>query len=252
MESKINSRFPSSDIREPILSYLFRLLELYPPERCIQLSGQFYRIMVNDEESKTEEKLAEFVGILLGDGCISNTYQNRIQITLNKNELGYSKYVEKLIEEIFYIKPKIRFRKNENALDIQIFDKNLVNFLIEKIGLVASPKWGRAKIPKLFLGNKLEKYVLRGYFDTDGSVVITNNNGTKYPRLEMKVCPSPMRDSFISILKRNGFHFGAYKIDNNRTRIQLNGRIQLKKWLDEIGIMNPNQIGRLDKIDKVI
>lgn len=194
------------------------------------------------------KRLAEFVGILLGDGCISNTYQNRIQITLNKNETQYAIYIAKLIEELFNIRPEIRIRKNENTLDILVFNKKIVDFLVKQLGMMTSPKWKRAKIPELFINTDFERYVLRGYFDTDGSVVITNNNGVIYPRLEMKICPSPMRNSFISILKRNGFRFGAYKIDNNRTRIQLNGKNQVRKWVKDIGIMNFNQLERLDRI----
>ena len=53
--------------------------------------------------------------------------------------------------------------------------------------------------------NNLALKVLRGYMDTDGCVVIFNNNGTKYPRLEMKVCPSPMQNQFIEILKKHHF-----------------------------------------------
>jgi len=194
------------------------------------------------------KELAEFVGILLGDGSIDAKRQHRIQITLNKTELEYAKYIIKIIKKLFAVKILLKFRKTENALDIQIFNKELVDFLINKIGMKASPKWGRAVIPKIFMNTKLEKYVLRGYFDTDGSVVITNNNGILYPRLEMKICPSPMRNSIIDILDRLNFRFGAYNIENKRTRIQMNGQGQLGKWLKEIGIKNPNYLKKAKSI----
>jgi len=195
---------------------------------------------------KNNFKLAEFVGILLGDGSIS-IRQYRIQITLNKNEIKYAFYISKLIIELFGFKPKIKFRKNENTLDIQVFSKQVVEFLIYEIGLVSAPKWNRAILPKIYIDSKLGKYVLRGYFDTDGSVVITNNNGTIYPRLEMKICPSPMKNSLIEILRRRKFRFGEYTIENNRTRIQMNGKSQLQKWLKEIGIKNPNYLEKINK-----
>jgi len=195
-------------------------------------------------------RLAEFVGILLGDGSIDSKRQYRVQITLNKNEVEYANYIIRIIKSLFDVKVLLKFRKNENTLDIHIFNKKFVNFLVNKVGMVPSPKWNRAVIPKVFLNNKLEKYVLRGYFDTDGSVVITNNNGTIYPRLEMKVCPSPMRNSFVEILRRLNFRFGAYKIDNNRTRIQINGRGQLKKWIKEVGIKNPNYLRKINNYVK--
>ncbi|MFH1785250.1 MAG: hypothetical protein ABH842_02390 [Candidatus Micrarchaeota archaeon] len=68
-----------------------------------------------------DEELAEFVGILLGDGNIGiykSTVngriktQYRIKITLNSvKDKEYSKYVASLIKIIFGKDPKIRFRK---------------------------------------------------------------------------------------------------------------------------------------------
>ncbi len=197
---------------------------------------------------KKDPKLAELIGILLGDGCISESYQNRIQITLNSNELDYGEYIRKLFNNLFDIMPILKFRKKERAIDIQVFSKDLVRFLIDKVGLLPSPKWERAKLPKTYLAKGLRRYVLRGYFDTDGSVVIANNNGTPYPRLEMKICPSPMRDTFVGILRKEGFRFGAYAIENNRTRIQMNGKNQATKWLINIGFSNPIHIQKYDKI----
>ncbi|MBD3209227.1 hypothetical protein GF367_02305 [Candidatus Woesearchaeota archaeon] len=57
------------------------------------------------------------------------------------------------------------------------------------MGMRLSPKWGRARIPGMFMNRFFGRYVLRGYFDIDGSVVIANNNGPRYPRLEMKNKP---------------------------------------------------------------
>ena len=162
--------------------------------------------------------------------------------------MAYANYISQLIKDLFDKIPIVRPRKNERALDIQIFNKAIVDFIINKVGMVTSPKWGRARIPDSFLNTELERFVLRGYFDTDGSVVITNNNGTINPRLEMKICPSPMRNSLINILKKIGFRFGVYRIDNNMARIQINGKEQGRKWLKEVGIMNYNQLNKLNKV----
>ena len=196
---------------------------------------------------KNNCKIAELIGILLGDGSIS-IKEYRVQVTLHKNEINYAIYISRLFIELFNLKPKIRFRKNENALDIRVFSKEFVNFLLNEIGLVPAPKWNRAVIPNYYIGSRLDKYILRGYFDTDGSIVITNNNGTIYPRLEMKVCPSPMKDSLIKILNRRKFRFGVYSIENNRTRIQMNGYSQLLKWIREIGIKNTNQSNKIKNL----
>ena len=199
--------------------------------------------------------LAEFVGILLGDGsiCLKNINSkchNRLKITLDSNtDKEYITYVSDLIENIFEIKPQINKRKNENAVDLFIFNKDIIGFLINNVGLKLSPKWNRALIPETFLKNNLDLMVVRGYFDTDGALVTANNNGTIYPRLEMKVCPSPMQSQFIAILTKYKLKFGAYQIGKGKIRIQLNGKGELKKWINLIGFSNQKNI---DKIKRFI
>lgn len=204
------------------------------------------------------KKLAELVGILLGDGSIGiykcrfrnkTSFQHRIKISLNsKNELEYAGHIENLIESLFDLKLLRRYRTKENTLDLLIFNKYIVNFLIDKLGLFLSPKKGRAKIPKIYLKNSLELLVLKGYFDTDGCLAIVNNNGILYPRLEMKVCKSPMQMQFVDILERNKFRFGFYKIENDNIRIQLNGLNELNKWYNLIGFSNTKILERYRKM----
>jgi hypothetical protein len=182
--------------------------------------------------------LAEFVGIMLGDGYLSD---NRIKISFNSKESYYIDYVSKIVEDIFDTKPIIKFRKNENTAELFVFKREIIK-KIKSIGLINSPKWNNAVIP-----NKILKYdldVLRGYFDTDGCVVITNNNGTIYPRIEMKICPSPMQNQFIQILKKYSFRFGVYQIGKGEVRIQLNGKKQLEKWFKLVGSNNQKHINK--------
>lgn len=198
--------------------------------------------------------LAEIIGILLGDGSIGVykcrnekkiSIQHRVKITLNsKDDLQYSFYIQELIKNLFGIKTLRRFRSNENTFDILSFNKEFLQFLTNDIGLVLSPKWERARIPDFCFRHNLELQVLKGYFDTDGCIAIVNNNGTIYPRLEMKVCPSPMQKQFLEILRKYNFRFGAYKIGKGKVRIQLNGVQELRKWCKLIGFSNKKNIER--------
>lgn len=207
---------------------------------------------------KESSDLAELIGILLGDGSIgiyqckererSHT-QHKLQITCNKvDDADYIKYIENLLLKLFGAKPKISYR-DKKTCDLRMFDRRIIRFLINEIGMELSPKWNRAKIPNFYLNNDLELKVLRGYFDTDGSVVVTNNNGTVYPRLEMKVCPSIMQTQFIEILNRLGFNFGVYQIGKGKVRIQMNGKKQLSKWVKEIGFSNTKHVLKANKFE---
>lgn len=197
--------------------------------------------------SKSNPNLAEFIGILLGDGSIGIynckagnkiKIQHKIQITLNSvDDKEYIKYVMNLFRELFGIAAKPYHREGK-TFDIRSFRKEIIRFLINDIGLRLAPKKHRAKIPDFYTDTAYELDIIRGYFDTDGSVVLANNNGTLYPRLEMKVCRSPMLNQFVNILQKSGFKFGVYQIGEDQFRIQLNGKKQLRKWEKLIGFKN--------------
>ncbi|MBW2981003.1 hypothetical protein KY360_06320 [Candidatus Woesearchaeota archaeon] len=199
------------------------------------------------------KKLAEFIGILLGDGSISLKAQNpnlnnRLKISFNsKDDSEYIFYVKCIIEDLFEIEPKLKYRKNENTADLFIFKKDLIVFLTRDIGLKLSPKWNNAEIPKRFMSNDLDLLVLRGYFDTDGCLVTTNNNGRIYPRLEMKVSPSPMQKQFVDILRKYNFRLGVYHIGKGKVRIQLNGKEQLRRWINLVGFGNIKHRNKINR-----
>lgn len=206
-----------------------------------------------DLEKINNKKIAEFIGILLGDGSLclkdgKNNTNNRLKITFNsKDDKEYIYYVKNLIKELFGIDPILKFRTNENTADLFLFRKEMIIFLTEKVGLKLSPKWNRAMIPAQFLADELDVCVLRGCFDTDGCLVTTNNNGIKYPRLELKICPSPMQNQFIEILKKYNFKFGIYQVGKGEVRIQLNGKKQLQKWIELVGFSNEKHINKIKR-----
>ena len=187
---------------------------------------------------------AELIGIILGDGYIKKN--KKIKITFNsKDDLHYMYFVKKLIYDLFCYNAPVHFRKNENAVDIRITKRSIVNYFLKE-GLKESPKWNKAEIPKSYLKHK--KYVLRGLFDTDGCLVRTNNNGTLYPRLEIKICPSPLQKQIIKVLESYNFRFGVYQIGNGQIRLQINGRSELKKWNKLIGFSNNKHLMKFYEI----
>ena len=202
-------------------------------------------------KSKITSELAEFIGIVLGDGSLSiyNSEKHpyrRLKISFHSDDSHYINYVSQLIQKVLNEKPIFKKRKNGNTADLFVFKRNIINYLLD-LGLKKSPKWGRAIIPESFLNKKLGKFVLRGYFDTDGSLVVTNNNGTIYPRLEMKISPSPMQNQFIQLLQFYGFRFGVYQIGRGKVRIQMNGKKELKKWVKLIGFSNIKHLNKYQK-----
>lgn len=134
------------------------------------------------EESR---ELAEFYGVMLGDGNSTRikgkkvgTYSIKIVGDSRYDKEYLSKYVKQLIEDLFDIKTNLRKQKHKNAIFIEAHGKMLVNFL-EKKGFKPGNKIkNRLEIPAWIKNN--EEYLvacIRGLFDTDGSFYkLTNQN----------------------------------------------------------------------------
>ncbi|MBI2628627.1 hypothetical protein HYW74_00925 [Candidatus Pacearchaeota archaeon] len=206
-----------------------------------------------------EERLAEFVGVMLGDGCIGIydckagnriKKQYQLKVTLDSRNKEYSDYVYNLIKDILEVEPKPYLKKDENTIDIRVFKKDKILFILNDIGLELSPKWNRAKIPEKFLDKNWGLFVLRGLFDTDGSVTRFNNHGIIYPRLELRLSPSPMQDQVIDILRKNNFNYKIQKLERGKIKIRLSGINELKKWKAMVGSSNELYLNRINSFLK--
>ena len=137
-------------------------------------------------------KLAEFLGILTGDGYINiyKKYNNIIEIA-GHSESDYeylSVYVTNLIKNLFNITPKIIIKKGQNSMYLRIMSKGLVNYLIN-IGFKKGRK-NQIGIPKWILKND-ENFCsfVKGLADTDFSLVLLNRNQKNfkyYPRISLR------------------------------------------------------------------
>lgn len=115
--------------------------------------------------------LAEFIGILFGDGHVGK-YQSTITLD-SETDAEYARYVVGIIEKYFLIIPYVRKRKHARAVEICIssveFSSQMVRF-----GMVEGNKiHGDFKIPEwIFRSDVYLEAFLRGLFDTDGSIYL--------------------------------------------------------------------------------
>lgn len=204
---------------------------------------------------KKEEKIAEFMGVMLGDGSIGiyNFKQgnqtkklHQLKVTLDSRNKQYIDYIFNLMKEVIGITPKVHFKKNENAADIRIFKKGKVLYAINTLGLKKSPKWNRMIIPEKYTKGKLALLVLKGLFDTDGSVTIFRNNGILYPRIEIRMSPCPAQKQITNILNENNFSYRIQKLERGKIKIRISGKKELKKWFDDVGSSNESYIKRAE------
>lgn len=116
--------------------------------------------------------LAEFFGIMMGDGGINNLWQ--ITITLNAvADARYARRVSGLCKKLFGVSPSVRRRKESKTLVISLASTSVVDFLISQ-GLPRGDKIKNGiKVPDWILGKLLyQKACLRGLVDTDGCLFI--------------------------------------------------------------------------------
>lgn len=182
-------------------------------------------------------KLAEFVGILLGDGCINT---NQIQITLNAEaDFQYIPYVKNLILNLFEYESHIFRRKNSKATILSLNGVNAVNILLglglrvgNKVKLqVDVPDW-------IKLNKEFSKSCLKGLIDTDGCIFVRKGmyKETKYRHRNMYFSnqSKPLRDFVFITLKSTGYNPHNY----GDKHVRLYSDKESERYLKDIGSSN--------------
>lgn len=175
---------------------------------------------------KRTELLAEFIGIMLGDGGFRNDYQ--ITITYNREtDFKYANFIIDLIKKLFNIKPSLRYRVSCSGADIVVTSKNLVEFLLRQ-GLTMGNKYNnQIDMPFWIWENKkYYKACLRGLMDTDGSIYLHKYNVSgkyyQYPKLCFTSYCYPLLCSVAEIFKLLNYKF---RIRKDKKRIYIEKKI---------------------------
>lgn len=211
--------------------------------------GQFnknnYFIQKDINKPQKNNELAEFVGIMMGDGGITN---RQITITLNsKTDKHYGSFIRKSLKKLFSITPSIYIRKKEKKMNIVVSRTKLVEFCLT-IGLKKGDKLKQGlDIPNWIKNNKtFSIYCLRGLMDTDGCIFgehhYLKNKKYSYPRLAFVSYSENLRLSVYEILKNLGF---SPKIRNNRN-VQLENRQDIVKYFKIVNTNNNKHKKRLE------
>ena len=189
------------------------------------------------------EALAEFIGIMIGDGCLT-TYQTSISVS-SLVDVEYSEYVKTLTTQLFGIKPYIKHMKNANCITLTCSSIALVEFLHEQ-GLPIGNKVKQSHtIPSWIWGDSA--YIvacLRGIFDTDGCIFLErhdiNGRSYGYRRMSFVSASRALRESIFKCLQHIGIEA---KIRNNRS-VNIEKSADISKYFDIVGTSNPKHLQR--------
>lgn len=121
------------------------------------------------------EELAEFIGILLGDGTLTKYF---IRITGDhRYDLHYFNYIKSIVKNLFDVNVDIRREKGRNNLVLTISSVEICKYLNEIYKIPYGDKLrNNSKIPKQIMKDeKLFLACLRGLVDTDGCIGKSGN-----------------------------------------------------------------------------
>lgn len=217
---------------------------------------------------KINFELAEFIGIMVGDGHIGfysnkegkNPYKHyEIEICGNIKDLSYYLYVNGLISKLFNIKFNLRKRIEMNAIVLRIDSKAIFYFLSKMVGLPT--RKNTIGIPKCIIQTSKENKIsfLRGLADADFTFTIKNKEGKPYPvvvgsskskKLIMGVCEI-LND--LQIQHCSTFEKTYYEKRNKEYeiyKVYVNGIRGVNAWFSTVSFSNKRHTSKYKKYIK--
>lgn len=170
--------------------------------------------------------LAELIGVILGDGNISNFPRTEeLRIVSNSSNKGFIKRYASLIYKTIGKEPKIRKDKYANCVRIIIYQKKIS----KRLGIPTGARGKiNIKIPRWIFSNKeyLQRY-LRGLYEAEGSFCVHKPTYT-YKFLFANRNKSLLKNVYQS-LRKLGFH-----PHNSKDKIQISKQNEVYKIKDLI------------------
>ncbi len=197
---------------------------------------------------KMSTKLAELIGIHVGDGSLYKDKKGDYTITFtgNLNERDYMDYVNNLFFSCFGVKMKMKVYSKTNSIQLRIRSKNIFYFLRDNLALCEGPK-NKLLIPNCIKSKKCySKYFLRGLFDTDGCVTVQNMGKYKYPIVKITTKHNSLAQEILECFRE--FNIPCYLTKKNLSAIYdvsiRNKNVDL--FFKKIGSKNYKNIRKLE------
>ncbi|MBI4065046.1 hypothetical protein HY409_01615 [Candidatus Gottesmanbacteria bacterium] len=194
------------------------------------------------------EELAEFVGILLGDGHIGN---EQWSITVSaKVDNKYSHFIVQLIQHLFRFNPYYKIRDDSNVILISGSSIGAIQYLTS-IGLRPGNKIKlQVDVPQWIKENPTYRIAcLRGLVDTDGGIFkhaySVNGKSYTYTKLSFVNRSIPLLQFALDTLR--SLQFNPKIIDKvANKRVWLYNQTEVKRYITLVGTHNPRLLKNLD------
>ena len=207
--------------------------------------------------SKISEDLAEETGWHIGDGSM-NYYKNQGKMKgvyqlrghIEDDKPHYIERIKPIFDKIYGTNISLREMPSTRVYGFQIWNDSLVRFK-QSLGLPLGKKF-ELSIPEAFLNDEnLTKAVIRGIFDTDGSIRLENKNNKVYPTIYLTTISKKLAYQLLEILNKLGFRTTVYSQLNNKDfnrqrayKINIRGVEMLHMFIKEILPKNSKHLAK--------
>ncbi|MBS3077780.1 hypothetical protein J4233_05960 [Candidatus Pacearchaeota archaeon] len=205
------------------------------------------------QEPEENEKLAELIGIILGDGHLEYITTNKktraYSLTITGHSIKDFEYlsgwVTGLMRKTIRQTPRIKKVQNNNAMYLKVHGREMVKFFQRKGLKAGNKKSNNQDIPQWILDN--DSYLsscIRGLIDTDGSVHYISRNNRN-----MRICftsyiPALLDDVRKSLLR---FGFNPSKVIKGN-QIFLTRKADIENYSRKIGFHNEKHLKRFESM----
>lgn len=224
------------------------------PTEIIKPQNRFFDNTKKIKIPVYSEELAEFIGILLGDGNIcsfikgkkNRTYSVRIAGDSRNDYTYLTKFVAPLCKNLFGITPKFYKSKRCNAFYVRLDGLRLIEYL-STMGLKSGNKLkNQSTIPKwIWSNNKYLRSCVRGLIDTDGSIYELLPNWPGCMQIMFKNYDKTLLEDTRKAFLLLGFKISNISMGN---KIYLTRKLDIDKFYKEVGFSNLKHILRYKKI----
>lgn len=198
---------------------------------------------------KPSEKLAEFIGIMLGDGHVG---QYQASITTNsQTDYEHASYIKKTIRSLFATQSTLSRSRTNNSCTVVISSRSICDFL-KRQGLpqgnkvrdgVRIPNWIKKR-------SAYTRACVRGLFDTDGSVYCDTHkvSGKEYKHLGIAF--TNRNTDILSFYKESLVKFGLHPTQKTPYVVFLRRGAEIDIFFKVIGSSNRKHLRRYREFRK--
>lgn len=191
------------------------------------------------------DKLAEWVGIVLGDGCLT---RGQCEVSLHiRDDAEYSKYVADLVRGLFGCSPSILIYQKQNLRRVCISGVKFVEIL-QSFGLKVGDKMkNKIDIPGWIKDDpQYLRVCMRGLFDTDGGTFTHNHTVNGYRYLHFGLTLTSGSSSLLASY-RKGLEDNGFSTYSSGMSVFVYGERASKRFFEIFRPNNPKHKGRFAK-----